>query len=118
MTGILTGKRVLLVEDEILISMLAEEILQDLGAHIVGPAARLEHAWALLDTEAIDLAMLDRNLNGEFSDELAAELRRRGIPVVLATGYGAMSGADDIIVVAKPYSDEMIAEAFERAMVT
>ncbi|PSK81811.1 CheY-like chemotaxis protein [Limimaricola soesokkakensis] len=114
--GELQGKRVLLVEDELFIAMHAEEILRDLGAEIVGPASSLQEAWSFVENETFDCAMLDRNLNGEFSDELAQELKRRGVAVILASGYGPIASDRDLIVVSKPYDENMIAAAFRLVM--
>ena len=113
---VLRGKRVLLVEDELLIAMHAEEILRDLGAEVVGPANSLPEAWSFTESESFDCAMLDRNLNGEFSDELAHELMRRGIVVILATGYGPIDSDRSYEVVSKPYDESRIAAAFRSAM--
>ena len=112
----LQGKRVLLVEDELLIAMHAEEILRDLGAEVVGPANSLPEAWSFVENEAFDCAMLDRNLNGEFSDELAQELKHRGVAVILATGYGSIASDRDLVDVSKPYDENMIAAAFRAVM--
>ncbi|MGR3632990.1 MAG: response regulator [Limimaricola soesokkakensis] len=114
--GELQGKRVLLVEDELFITMHAEEILRDLGAEIVGPASSLQEAWSFVENETFDCAMLDRNLNGEFSDELAQELKRRGVAVILASGYDPISSDRGLIVVSKPYDENMIAAAFRSVM--
>jgi DNA-binding response OmpR family regulator len=114
--GELQGKRVLLVEDELFIAMHAEEILRDLGAEVIGPANSLREAWALTEGESFDYAMLDRNLNGESSDELAQELRRRGVAVIMATGYGHIASDRDLVVVSKPYDENMIAAAFRSVM--
>ena len=113
---VLRGRRVLLVEDELFIAMHAEEILRDLGAEVVGPANSLPEAWSFVESESFDCAMLDRNLNGEFSDELAQELKRRGVAVILATGYGPIATDRDHFVVSKPYNENMIAAAFRSAM--
>ncbi|MHA6345757.1 response regulator [Roseivivax sp. CAU 1761] len=114
--GELQGKRVLLVEDELFIAMHAVEILRGLGAEVVGPANSLREAWSLVEIETFDCAMLDRNLNGEFSDQLAQELRHRGVPMILATGYGSIASEGDLIVVSKPYDENMIAAAFRSVM--
>lgn len=116
MTGNLNGKRVLLVEDELLIALNAEEILRDLEADVIGPACTLDEAWSISTRESFDCAMLDRNLNGELSDGLAKELLNRGIAVILATGYGSEADDPDIPVVSKPYDDRMVAEAFREAL--
>lgn len=104
MTGLLAGKRILLVEDEYLICLLASDMLEELGAVPVGPAATVAESLQLIATEAIDAAMLDVNLGGERSDAVAAALRARGIPFALASGYG---GELDLAwtepVIGKPY---------------
>ena len=82
------GKRILVVEDEMIVAMLIEDILMDNGATVVGPAARVNKALDLLGSEAIDAALLDVNLAGENTMPVAEELRRRGIPFAFATGYG------------------------------
>ena len=85
----LAGKRILVVEDEVIVAMLIEDILSDQGATIVGPAARVAKALELLDDGPLDGAVLDVNLAGEMTTPVAEELRRRGIPFAFATGYGA-----------------------------
>jgi DNA-binding NtrC family response regulator len=110
--GVLTGKRVLLLEDEVFIAFDAEEILLSLGAEDVVVAPNLSTARACLESQKIDCAMLDRNLNGEYSDELARELADRGMPLIVASGYGALEGSSEIVTVSKPYDESMIEAAF------
>lgn len=86
--GGFAGKRILVVEDEMIVAMLIEDILTDAGATVVGPAARVSRALDLLQTEPVDAALLDVNLAGEMTTPVAEELRRRGIPFAFATGYG------------------------------
>jgi CheY-like chemotaxis protein len=83
----LSGRRVLLVEDEMMVAWLLEEMLSDLGCAVVGPAASIKQALAMLDTEAIDVAVLDVNLNGQLSYPVADALVARGVPFVFSTGY-------------------------------
>jgi DNA-binding response OmpR family regulator len=75
--------RVLVVEDEMMIAMLMEDMLQDLGYETVGPARRLESGMKIAGSEQIDLAILDINLGGAQSFPIAALLVARGIPVIL-----------------------------------
>jgi CheY-like chemotaxis protein len=82
------GLRVLLVEDEILVAMLLEDMLAELGHTIIGPVARLDKAIEMARSEALDLAILDVNLNGKEAYPVAEALDMRGIPLVFATGYG------------------------------
>ena len=67
----LTGRRVLVVEDEALVAMLVEDALLDAGAAVVGPAATVSEALSLLSKENPDVAVLDLNLAGETSTPVA-----------------------------------------------
>ncbi|WP_261404766.1 response regulator [Chenggangzhangella methanolivorans] len=85
----LKGLRILLVEDEAMIAMLVEDMLLDGGAEVVGPAGGVKAALAVIaETDAIDGALLDVNLGGEQSFEVADALAARNIPFVFVTGYG------------------------------
>jgi PAS domain S-box-containing protein len=86
-TGI-EGKRILVVDDEPLIAMDIATSLDDDGCVVVGPASTVEKALTLIDTAAIDAALLDANLAGDPVDVLAAALTRRKIPFAFVTGYG------------------------------
>jgi CheY-like chemotaxis protein len=112
----LKGASVLLLEDEFLIAMDAEEILKELGAAKVETAATLAEAERLAAGDGFDVAMLDVNINGEMSLPLARALRQRGVPVVLATGYEMRDEglADCVAWLRKPYSRE----GLQRALVT
>jgi CheY-like chemotaxis protein len=84
----LAGRRILIVEDEVMVAWMLEDMLANLGCHIVGPAARINQALAMLDTEAaIDAAVLDVNLGGQKSYPIADALAARGVPFVFSTGY-------------------------------
>ena len=90
MTGLsdLTGLRVLVVEDEMMVSMLIEDMLEDLGCKVVGPASRLEEAMELVNSVELDCAVLDVNLVGQPIFPIADLLRAKGAPFAFATGYG------------------------------
>ena len=83
----LAGKRLMVVEDELLVSMLLEEILTDLGAELAGPYGRLADGLAAAKAERFDGAVLDLNLAGEQAEPLADLLLARGVPFVFITGY-------------------------------
>lgn len=87
-TANLGGLRVLVVEDEMMVSMLIEDMLTDLGCMVVGPASRLDEALDLARAAEIDCAVLDVNLGGQPIFPLADLLRERGLPFAFATGYG------------------------------
>jgi len=87
-TAQLQGLRVLVVEDEMMVSMLIEDMLSDLGCVVVGPAARLDEAVELVNAGGIDCAVLDVNLGGQPIFPLADLLREKGRPFAFAAGYG------------------------------
>ena len=72
-----------------MVAMLVEDMLVDMGFDVVGPAYRLSDGLRLAEREQIDMAILDVNLNGARSFPIAAVLVDRGIPFVFATGYGS-----------------------------
>lgn len=84
----LAGCRVLVVEDEALVAMMIEDVLQDLGCIIIGPASRLETAFRLANDEAPDIALLDVSVTGGKIFPVADMLLERGVPFALASGYG------------------------------
>ena|SRR5580765_5271309 len=87
-TAQLAGLRVLVVEDEMMVSMLIEDMLSDMGCVVVGPASRLDEAIELMKVSELDCAVLDVNLGGQPIFPLADLLRERGCPFAFATGYG------------------------------
>lgn len=88
----LAGRRVLLVEDEYFIAEDMACQLEAGGAEVVGPAASVDAAIGLIEqTERIDGAVVDVNLQGVMSWPVADALLRRGVPFVFATGYDRAS---------------------------
>jgi CheY-like chemotaxis protein len=79
--------RILVVDDEPLISALTEDWLSELGHIVVGPAHDLAAALKLAEAE-LDAAIVDVSLGDEMSYPLADALSARGVPFALATGYG------------------------------
>ncbi len=78
----------MVVEDEILIAMMVEAALNDVGCDVVGPFARLGDAMMAARSEPVDAALLDINLDGDMVFPAADILVERGVPFLLATGYG------------------------------
>jgi len=114
----LSGKRVLVVEDESLVAMLIEEFLEDMGCTVAAIAGRLDEAAAMAETLAVDLAVLDINLDGTPSYGIAEALERRGIPFVLATGYGGAvlpAALKSAHVLVKPFTREQLEAALAAA---
>lgn len=114
----LTGASVLILEDEFLIAMDAEQILKRLGAVNVEVASTLEEAEQLSDGGRFDVAMLDVNINGQVSFPLAERLWRRGVAVVFATGYEMKSQPfpEFAACVTKPYTSVNLQEVFSAAL--
>src|SRR5260370_25162394 len=82
------GKRVFVVEDEIMIRMLLEGMLADLGHSVAAEAGDLSHALHLARQGQFDLAVLDVNLNGDSVTPVVAILAERGLPFIFASGFG------------------------------
>ena len=114
----LTGKRILLVEDEFIVAAMAEDMLAELGATVVGPANTIAAALRLVEAGSIDAAVLDVNMDGKRIDPVAEALSARSIPIVFATGYGdgALGRAQEAPVLDKPYTQEQLADALARAL--
>ncbi len=89
--GAETPYRVLVIEDSFLVVTVLEGLFEDLGWQLVGPATRLDEAVSMAYSEAIDVALVDVNLNGKMSWPAAAVLKDRAIPFVFTTGYDASS---------------------------
>ena len=84
----MTGRRILVVEDDFLIATLITEAFTTHGAEIVGPAGTVTDALALVASEErIDGAVLDVNLRGEPVYPVADALVSKGVPIVFTTGY-------------------------------
>lgn len=79
--------RILVVEDSFFVVTLLDRIFADLGWQTVGPATRLADALELARTGVFDAALLDVNLNGEMSWDVARVLAERGVPFIFSTGY-------------------------------
>jgi CheY-like chemotaxis protein len=90
-----SNRRVLLVEDEMLVAWLIEDMLADLGCAVIGPASSVNQALAMIDAEAIDAAVLDLNLNGQMGYPVADALAAHGVPFVISTGYDKDTLPDD-----------------------
>jgi two-component SAPR family response regulator len=88
MTDALNGRRILVVEDEMLIAVNIEDALMELGCEIVGPVASLDDALVLAGREILDAAILDVTIRNGTVFPVAEKLLARDIPFVLASGYG------------------------------
>ncbi|RZJ97818.1 MAG: response regulator [Brevundimonas sp.] len=120
MTEALSGRRVLIVEDESLVAMLLETILEDMGCTPVGPAANIDEGLRLAtDGERLDAALLDVNVAGRQVFPVAEALKERGIPFVFSTGYGEGGLPDEWRgqrTIQKPFTEAAVRDALMAAM--
>lgn len=103
--------RILVVDDEPLISMLVEDWLGDLGCEVVGPARSVAEGLHFAGEGRLDGAILDVNLAGQNSYSVANELQKRGIPFAFATGDSEVapeSGFENPIILAKPFNFDVV----------
>ncbi len=100
-------KTVLLVEDSMLIAIDTQDCLEELGVKDISVIGNVVGALDQIERKTPDMAILDFNLGTESSEPIARELVKRGIPFVLATGYGEMADRLDDIgamgLLQKPY---------------
>lgn len=116
---LLKGLRVLVVEDEMLVSMLVEDMLADFGCLVVGPAPDFDEAMALAGSAEIDAALLDVNLAGKPIFPVADALKARGVPFAFASGYGQAGLAEghrDAPVLQKPFRQSDLERALNGLM--
>lgn len=115
----LTGRRVLVIEDESLITMLLEDALDSMGCELVGTAARYQDAMDKATSLSFDVAILDVNLGGEKTFPIAEALIVRGVPFVFSTGYGAGSLPESLQktpILHKPFQLRDLERALSAAM--
>jgi CheY-like chemotaxis protein len=119
MRSSIEGLRVLIIEDESMVSMLIEDFLIDMGCAVVGTASRLHEALQRLSSLDFDAAVLDVNLAGVPSYPVADALKNAGIPFAIATGYGDAGIPDafrDAPVLAKPFQQDQLRRALSAAL--
>ena len=119
--AVLHGLRMLVVEDETIVSLLVEGMLTDLGCKEVWYASSVDEALAILAERTPDAAVLDVNLYGETAYPVARQLEAAEVPFVFATGYGASGISDEWAgrpVVQKPFHSDMLASALASALET
>lgn len=83
-------RRVLVVEDDMLVATMIEDMLAELGIELAGTASDFDRALAMAEQEAFDFAVLDLNIGGQEAYPVADILSARNIPFAFATGYGQL----------------------------
>ena len=118
---VLAGQ-VLLLEDNMIIALDAEDMLRDLGASEVHVCGNVQAALAVAERAEIQVAVLDVHLGDETSLSVARRLADMGVPFVFATGYGAdareLSEFADRPVLKKPYVASTLSQSIAEALST
>lgn len=107
------GHRFIVIEDEMMVLLMIEDMLADLGHEVVGSAATCQQALDLIATQSFDAALLDMNLNGEKCGGIAEALAARGIPFIFCTGSDMLDVAPELRgypILHKPFSYEELVD--------
>ena len=108
----------LVVEDDIVIAMLAETMLQQLGYGAVLTAGTADQALTLLRTRRVDVAVIDINLGDHSSEQVALRLAALGVPTLVTTGYSESDSVPESLRalqrLCKPYTQGELAGALGR----
>jgi CheY-like chemotaxis protein len=115
----LSNRKVLVVEDEMMIAMLIEDMLDELGCKLVGPATNVPRALELIGKERVEVAVLDLNLDGKDTYAIADALRQKNVPFIFATGYGSTGMRPeygDRPVLQKPFQAKDLETALAEAL--
>jgi CheY-like chemotaxis protein len=113
--------RILVAEDAFLLVTLLQDLFDALGWEMIGPAGRLVDALQLARHAIFDAALLDVNLDGTMSWEVAIVLKERGIPFVFGTGYSVSAVLPENLtgspVISKPYQLSELQQVIQRVIV-
>lgn len=114
-----SGLRVLVAEDDGLVSLALQDILTDMGCEVVGSASEANAAMSLVNQARADVAFLDYWLHGKPVDAVADALITRGVPIVLATGFGTQDIAPRLRhapLLRKPYIVEDVEDVLSQLL--
>ena len=109
----MTTKRILIVEDEVLIAISLEAALAGRGYDTVGPFNRVDQAVAAVECEQLDAAVLDVNLGGDKVFPVAVALSEKNVPFIFLTGYASLQLPEEYrtaVVLAKPFQDQHVVD--------
>lgn len=114
-------KKLLILDDELIIAMALADDLEDQGFEIVGPFNTLERADAAIGEDVPDAALLDVNLGrGRTSYALARKLEEQGVPFVFVTGYSETNSVAaefrSAPVLGKPVQPEVVVQTMRRIL--
>ncbi len=112
-------RNILIVEDEPLISMMLEDFLLSMGHQVSAICESVGEALAAVDSMTFDVAILDVNLKGESVWPVAAKLRERSIPFVIASGGHVDPPPPEfarVPMIDKPYTIDRVTPAIDAAL--
>lgn len=113
----LAARRVLVIEDEMMIAMLLEDMLSDLGHSVVAVAGQLDSALSVARETDADMVILDLDLGGQTSLPVAQVLAERGVPFIFASGYGSQGLTppfQHVITLKKPFDLNDLSRALQQ----
>lgn len=101
------ARRILIAEDEFLVSVLLEQDMTEAGYRVIGPYTRFSEAMNGVRQGGFELALLDINMNGHMAYPLADALLAQGVPFIFLSGYGAQDMPERFRAcprISKPYN--------------
>ena len=119
MDKLLSGRSILVIEDEMLILMMIEDMLSDLGCKSISAASKIGQAITLIGGQVFDAAMVDLNLNGIASYPIADALIEHDVPYFFSTGSSVTNikdGYRDQDVLKKPFTFEQLGNMLSRSL--
>jgi CheY-like chemotaxis protein len=111
---------VLIVEDNFLVGAGMQSMLEEVGYEVLGPAATVATALAVIKLAKLDAVVLDLNLSGEKSYAVVDELTARNIPFVITSGYATADLPEKYRhhpMLAKPFAPRELSRRLAEAMV-
>ena len=102
-----------------MVAMLMEDLLDELGHRVTDSASHLREGLELAQTGEFDFAVLDINLGGASSGEIADVLAERGVPFMFASGYGRAGlpvDRRDSVVIQKPFDVSALSAALDQLL--
>jgi CheY-like chemotaxis protein len=117
--SVLTGRRILVVEDSPVVAPFTVNVLEDLGCVALGPAPNMATARELIENESFDAAIMDVHIRGERVFGLCEMLEKRGIPFLLTSGYADWQVPSDWLdrpQLQKPYTFDQLRDALQRTL--
>lgn len=119
MSGLSPATKVLIIEDEALIAMFIEESLPQIGCVSVAVVSNLRDAMKKVAEVECDIVMLDVNLAGKDTFQLAEFLSQKHQPFIFSTGYGTSSvpaHLQHVPILQKPFCENELQEKLHTAL--